>query len=102
MKQIPPSVIIFPNLVLYLLSGLTFLLPSDSGEKVSFAVTLLLAQIVSFGALADLFPANSLSLPILTYFVAVVTVHLSCNCCLAIFGKLAFDHLICNGVSGLT
>merc|ERR1712226_502216 len=35
---------LIPNSILYLLSGLVYLIPVDSGEKVSFAVTVLLAQ----------------------------------------------------------
>ncbi|XP_075254612.1 acetylcholine receptor subunit alpha-type unc-63-like [Convolutriloba macropyga] len=76
--------IIFPATALYFLSGLTFLLPADSGEKVSFAVTLLLAQFLSFVTLSEIFPASSLNFPKLAYFVAVVTSHMSFNCLLSI------------------
>ncbi|XP_075254732.1 neuronal acetylcholine receptor subunit beta-4-like [Convolutriloba macropyga] len=75
--------LISPTIILYLLSGLTFLLPPDSGEKVSFAVTILLAQIVSFGTLSGIFPTSSRNLPILAYFVLAVTVHMSLVCFVA-------------------
>ena len=30
--------LVFPNMILYLMSGLTFLLPAESGEKVSIVI----------------------------------------------------------------
>ena len=80
--------IISPTIILYIISGLTFLLPPDSGEKVSFAVTILLAQIVSFGTLGEIFPASSKNLPLLVYFVLTVTVHMSLVCLAATLGKI--------------
>ncbi|XP_075254613.1 neuronal acetylcholine receptor subunit beta-3-like [Convolutriloba macropyga] len=77
--------LVFPNMILYLMSGLTFLLPAESGEKVSCAVTLFLAQVVSFGTLANIFPASSRSLPVMAYFVVIVTFHMGISCLLAIF-----------------
>ena len=79
--------LIFPTDLLYVLSSFTFFLPVDSGEKVSYAVTLLLAQIVSFGTLGNLFPPSSKNVPKLVYFVVAVTVHMSISCLLAIFGN---------------
>ncbi|XP_075254530.1 neuronal acetylcholine receptor subunit beta-3-like [Convolutriloba macropyga] len=76
--------IVCPNVILYVLSGLTFLLPTDSGEKVSFSVTLLLAQVVSFGTLTSVFPASSLNFPLLAYFVLAVTLHMSFLCFCAV------------------
>ena len=76
-----------PTIILYLISGLTFLLPAESGEKVSFAVTILLAQIVLFGNLSNIFPASSKNLPILAYFVLTVTIHMSLACVAAVLGK---------------
>ena len=80
--------VVCPNLILYSLSGLSFLLPTDSGEKVSFSVTLVLAQMVSFGTLTSIFPASSLNFPLLAYFVLVVTLHMSILCFCAVMGKL--------------
>ncbi|XP_075254733.1 neuronal acetylcholine receptor subunit alpha-7-like [Convolutriloba macropyga] len=79
--------LVFPNMILYLMSGLTFLLPAESGEKVSCAVTLFLAQVVSFGTLANIFPASSRNLPVLAYFVVIVTFHMGISCLLAIFSS---------------
>ncbi|XP_075246170.1 neuronal acetylcholine receptor subunit beta-3-like isoform X2 [Convolutriloba macropyga] len=72
--------IVFPVTVIYLLSGLAFFLPSDDGEKLSFGVTMLLAQIVAVSAMSDIFPASSTSIPLLLYFVSGVTLHMAIMC----------------------
>ena len=79
--------LMFPSCSLYMLSGLILILPVESGEKVSFAVTLLLAQFVTFGTLTAIFPASSLHFPILAYFVSAVAIHMSILCCIAILGR---------------
>ena len=79
--------IIYPNLLLYLLSVFTYLLPPESGEKVSFAVTLFLAQVVNFGTMLTIFPATSRHLPIVVYFACAVSGQMMVMCFFAICGE---------------
>ena len=79
--------LILPTLTLYSLSILTYLLPVQSGEKVSVAVTLLLAQTVNFGTLTAILPENSKNFPMAARFVSVVVLHMAAVCPLAIIGE---------------
>ena len=90
LKRLPrfyERVNIFPSKVLYGLSTIVFLLPVDSGEKMSLAVTILLAQVVTFQTLTDILPASSLNFPQLAYFIFLLTIHLAVVCCLAVISK---------------
>jgi hypothetical protein len=53
------SQIIFPVLVVSLLTNITFLLPADSGEKISFILTVLLALAVLLTLIGDSMPTTS-------------------------------------------
>ena len=79
-------VLVLPIVTIYLLSGLSFFLPPDTGEKVAFAMTVLLAQIVAYAALSDIFPAGSNNLPLLLYFVGSVMLHMALLCFMAVTG----------------
>ena len=79
--------LVSPIVINYLLSGLAFFLPSDDGEKLSFGVTILLAQIVAVSAMSDIFPASSTSIPLLLYFVSAVTLHMAIMCFESVIGK---------------
>ena len=83
-------VVIFPNIMIYLLSTLVFFLPLGSGDKINYIVTIFLAEIVNVGALASFLPASSLGFPLLAYFVLSVTVHLSLLCVATVIGKYLF------------
>ena len=76
-----------PNCILYLLSSLVYLIPVDSGEKISFAITILLAQFVSLGMIYDLLPPSSLSFPRVGYFCEAAICHMAIDVCLSIVGK---------------
>ncbi|XP_063717738.1 acetylcholine receptor subunit alpha-like 1 [Symsagittifera roscoffensis] len=78
------AALIFPFAALYFLSSLTFFIPVESGEKVSFAVTVLLAQMVIFGSLLDMLPFSSVNLPLAIKTMRLVFVHLSANCLSAV------------------
>ena len=81
-------VLVYPSVILYLLSPVTYFIPPDSGEKVSFAVTILLTEVVSYATLVDILPASSLNVPYLVYFLTAATLHLTWNCVTAVIGKL--------------
>ena len=80
-------VLVYPSVILYLLSAVTYFIPPNSGEKVSFAVTILLTEVVSYGTLVDILPASSHHVPHLIYFLAAVTFHLTWTCVTAVTGK---------------
>ena len=62
--------IIVPVIVISLLNILVFLIPASAGERVSFAVTMLLAMSVFLTIVSDNLPETSQpSLPLLSYFL---------------------------------
>ena len=83
-------VIIFvvPNALLYMLSGLVFVIPVESGEKISFAITILLAQFVSLGMISDMLPSSSLSFPKIGYFCEAAICHMALDSFFAIIGMM--------------
>ncbi|XP_063718649.1 neuronal acetylcholine receptor subunit beta-3-like isoform X2 [Symsagittifera roscoffensis] len=78
-------IFVLPTVALYLMSGLSFLLPSDACEKISFAVTILLAQVVAFSALGEILPASSMKPPVLLFFLTGVLWHMGLLCLVAVF-----------------
>ncbi|XP_075249659.1 neuronal acetylcholine receptor subunit non-alpha-2-like [Convolutriloba macropyga] len=73
-------VLVLPSITIYLLSTLSFLLPSDTCDKVSFAVTIFLAEIVTYSALTDFLPESSENIPILLYFLNIIMFHMGLLC----------------------
>ncbi|XP_075244128.1 acetylcholine receptor subunit alpha-like 1 isoform X2 [Convolutriloba macropyga] len=65
-------------------SGFLFLIPAETGEKISFAITTMLAQMITYGILLQLLPASSLHLPDAFPAMQLVLRHLSLNCLAAI------------------
>ena len=61
--------LIIPCVSLSLLTSFTFFLPSDSGEKISLCVNILLSLIVFFLLLSDLMPATSLVVPLISKYL---------------------------------
>lgn len=57
--------LIIPCVFMSFLSVLVFYLPSDSGEKVSLSISILLSLTVFFLLLAEIIPPTSLSVPLL-------------------------------------
>ncbi|XP_075250326.1 neuronal acetylcholine receptor subunit beta-3-like [Convolutriloba macropyga] len=77
-------VLIFPNILLYVMSSMVFWLPVDSGEKISLATTALLAEIVTFQVITDILPATSHPFPAMLYFICVVAMHIALNTLMSI------------------
>ena len=63
--------IILPILFLCLLNILVFVLPTESGERVSYAITVLLAIAVFMTIVSDTLPKKSEPLPIIAYFMMI-------------------------------
>ena len=80
-------ILVIPNVLLYLLSTLVFLLPVDSGEKLSFIATILLAETVTVGTLSSILPSSSMKIPVLLQFVILIVIHLSLLCAATAVGK---------------
>ena len=74
MKRTPYFVIvivIIPKILLSLMSFMAFLLPPESGERISYSSTLLLALIVFLTIISETIPKKSSPLPLLLYFVGL-------------------------------
>ena len=63
--------IILPILFLCLLNILVFVLPTESGERVSYAITVLLSIAVFMTIVSDTLPKKSEPLPIIAYFMMI-------------------------------
>merc|ERR1711884_916968 len=61
--------LIIPCMGISFLTVLVFYLPSDSGEKVSLSISILLSLTVFFLLLAEIIPPTSMSVPLLGKFV---------------------------------
>jgi nicotinic acetylcholine receptor len=76
--------VIIPCVGISFLSVLVFYLPSDSGEKVSLSISILLSLTVFFLLLAEIIPPTSMSVPLLgesgTIFNEAVTSCLQVGC----------------------
>ena len=63
--------IILPVLFLCLLNVMVFLLPAESGERVSYSITVLLSIAVFMTIVSDTLPKTSEPLPIISYFLMI-------------------------------
>ncbi|XP_067672937.1 neuronal acetylcholine receptor subunit alpha-7-like [Haliotis asinina] len=61
--------ILLPVLVLGLVNVMVFLIPGESGEKVSFAITVLLSFTVSLSFVTGLLPQNGDCIPVFTVLI---------------------------------
>ena len=89
-------IVIVPIMLLSFLNILVFLLPADSGERMSFTITLLLAQTVFLTIISDNIPQTSSPLSILCYFIGM-HVLLSTIICFATILNLRLHHKDENG-----
>ena len=64
-------IILAPIMILSFLNMLVFFIPADSGERISFTITLLLSQTVFLTIVSDSIPHTSNPLAILCYFIGL-------------------------------
>ncbi|KAL4236041.1 acetylcholine-gated cation-selective channel [Mactra antiquata] len=84
--------IILPLICIAFLSVLVFMLPCDTGERITFSVTIILAITVFITIMKDEMPKTAQPLPILAYFVstlilAVFMTTIANACCLVIYHR---------------
>ncbi len=81
--------LVFPIVIITLLTILTFVLPAESGERLSVAVTLLLAVTVFMLLIAEMMPESNESVPLLGIFFMFCIIEISCIivalCCVTRF-----------------
>ncbi|XP_057694172.1 neuronal acetylcholine receptor subunit alpha-7-like [Corythoichthys intestinalis] len=66
--------LLIPCIVISILSLFVFLLPADSGEKISLAITVLLSLVVLMLMLSEIMPASSDSAPLLSLYIVITMV----------------------------
>ena len=77
-------IVIIPILLLSFLNILVFILPADSGERMSYTITLLLALAVFLTIISDNIPKTSSPLSILCYFIGAQVLLSTIICCVTI------------------
>ena len=64
--------VLFPILLLSFLSGLVFLIPPDSGERVGFGITCFLSFVVLLQTMMEFLPEASSPMSLLCYYVIIM------------------------------
>ncbi|XP_032220758.2 acetylcholine receptor subunit alpha-like 1 [Nematostella vectensis] len=77
--------LVAPCLIMVILSLFSFFVPSESGERIGFVTTLLLALMVFLLVVPDLIPESSTSIPILGIFLMATLVMVSLILMITIF-----------------
>ena len=77
LKRRPAFIIVhsvLPMMLLSVLNILVFVLPTESGEKISLSITMFLAFAIFLTMLSDSLPRNSLTLPIFSMYCILINV----------------------------
>ncbi|WAR21430.1 ACHA6-like protein, partial [Mya arenaria] len=82
--------IIMPIVFLAVINLLVFILPPDAGERVSYAVTLLLSLAVFMTLVGDNLPKTSDPLPVLSYYLLATLTTSTLMCVLAVLNLVIF------------
>jgi len=82
----PLSSIIFPTVCLLLINPFVFLVPQESGEKISFSLTLMLATAVFLTIISDEIPKASDPVPLICTFLLTAVVE-----CVVIIGLVILN-----------
>ena len=76
--------LIIPCVGISFLSVLVFYLPSDSGEKMSLCISILLSLTVFFLLLAEIIPPTSLAVPLLGKYLLFTMILITFSVCVTI------------------
>ena len=76
--------LIIPCVGISFLTVLVFYLPSDSGEKVTLCVSILLSLTVFFLLLAEIIPPTSLAVPLLGKYLLFTMVLVTLSICVTV------------------
>ena len=77
LKRRPSFIIVhsvLPVMLLSILNILVFVLPAESGEKISLSITMFLAFAIFLAMLSDSLPRNSLTLPIFSMYCILINI----------------------------
>ena len=77
--------IIFPCVLLSIISVMTFWLPPDSGEKITLSITVLLAYSVFMLRIAEIIPATSEMVPLIGIYLTITMTLTSMSIVLTVF-----------------
>lgn len=77
--------VIMPIIFLGALNILVFILPSSSGERISYAITVLLSIAVFMTLVGDNLPKTSEPMAVICYFIMGILVLSTVICCITIF-----------------
>ncbi|KAL4233409.1 hypothetical protein ACF0H5_008090 [Mactra antiquata] len=82
--------VILPVIVLSLLNLMIYFIPTESGERISFSITLLLAVAVFLTIVADNLPKSSTPMALFSYYLLTVLVTSNCITLSIIFSLRLF------------
>ncbi|KAL3861866.1 hypothetical protein ACJMK2_007893 [Sinanodonta woodiana] len=66
--------LIVPIVIVDVLNNMVFLLPCESGERISFSITVLLSYVVFLTMFTDFIPRNALAMSLMCYYILYVLV----------------------------
>ncbi|KAK3583756.1 hypothetical protein CHS0354_022791 [Potamilus streckersoni] len=64
--------LIVPIVIVDVLNNMVFLLPCESGERISFSITVLLSYVVFLTMFSDFIPRNALAMSLICYYLLYV------------------------------
>ncbi|CAK6978512.1 neuronal acetylcholine receptor subunit alpha-7-like, partial [Scomber scombrus] len=88
--------LLIPCVLISILALFVFLLPADSGEKISLGITVLLSLVVFMLIVADIMPATSDSVPLIAQYFAATMIIVGLSVIATVF-VLQFHHHDPNG-----
>ena len=94
--------LIIPCVGISFLTVLVFYLPSDSGEKVTLCISILLSLTVFFLLLAEIIPPTSLAVPLLGKYLLFTMVLVTLSICVTVGVLNVHFRLSLNHLSSLT
>ena len=79
-----------PVTLLTILNSLIFKIPIESGERVGYSITCLLALAVYLTEITNTLPSGSNNMSYVSYYLTVMIINSSLSCCVAIFSMCMY------------